>query len=176
MAEARTALAEPTDREFVITRTFDAPRSLVFRAWTEPKHMAEWWGPKSFTNPVCDMDVRPGGAWRIVMRGPDGADYPLKGVYREVIKPKLLVMTMDLSEHPDDWHDLVDPNRDKSKGRPSLDPLCTVIFEEQGGKTELTIRMSFVTANLRDAMVKMGMEPGWNQSLDRLAALLPSIS
>lgn len=166
MAEARSALAEPTD----------APRALVWKAWTEPMHMAEWWGPKSFTNPVCDMDVRPGGAWRIVMRGPDGADYPLKGVYREVVKPRLLVMTMDLSEHPDAWHDLIDPNRDKSKGPPSLDPLCTVTFEERGSKTELTIVMSFVSAGLRDAMVKMGMEPGWNQSLDRLAALLPSLS
>jgi uncharacterized protein YndB with AHSA1/START domain len=67
-------------------------------------------------------------------------------------------------------------NRDKSKGRPSLDPLCMVIFEERGGKTDLTIRMSFVSGGLRDAMVKMGMEPGWNQSLDRLAALLPSLS
>ena len=176
MAELHRALAEPTERDVFITRTFDSPRALVWKAWTEPEHMAAWWGPKSFTNPVCQTDMRPGGVWRVVMRSPDGVDYPLKGVYREVVKPKLLVMTMDLSEHPDEWHDLVDPNRDKSKGRPSLDPLCMVIFEERGGKTDLTIRMSFVSGGLRDAMVKMGMEPGWNQSLDRLAALLPSLS
>ena len=105
MAEARSALAGSTDHEVVITRRLDAPRALVWKAWTEPKHMAEWWGPKSFTNPVCDMDVRPGGAWRIVMRGPDGAEYPLKGVYREVVEPRLLVMVMDLTEHPDASHD-----------------------------------------------------------------------
>jgi uncharacterized protein YndB with AHSA1/START domain len=175
MAEKVRAVAEADEPAVVITRLLDAPHELVWQAWTEPKHMAAWWGPKGFTNPVCDMDVRPGGAWRIVMRGPDGADYPLKGVYREVVRPRLLVMLMDLSEHPDDWHDLIDPNRDKAKGRPSLDPLCAVGFEEREGKTELTIRMSFVSAGLRDAMVKMGMEPGWNQSLDRLTALLPSL-
>jgi uncharacterized protein YndB with AHSA1/START domain len=175
MAERARTVAQADEAAVVITRTFDAPRALVFKAWTEPERMAAWWGPQSFTNPVCEMDVRPGGAWRFVMRSPDGVDYPLKGVYREVVKLKLLVMTMDLSEHPDAWHDLVDPNRDKSKGRPSLDPLCTVTFEERGRKTELTIRISFVSEALRDAMVKMGMEPGWNQSLDRLAALLPSM-
>jgi uncharacterized protein YndB with AHSA1/START domain len=174
--EARSTRAAifttPSERTVVITRTLDAPRDLVWKAWTEPKHMARWWGPKTFTNPVCDMDVRPGGAWCIVMRSPDGVDYPLKGIYREVTAPGRLVMNMDLSEHPDAWHDLVDPNRDKSKGRPSLDPLCAVTFEEAGGKTKLTIRMSFESVVLREAMVKMGMEQGWNQSLNRLAELL----
>ena len=66
-------------------------------------------GPKSFTNPVCEMDVRPGGPWRIVMRSAEGVDYPLKGIYREVVAPERLVMTMDLSEHPDPWHDLLGP-------------------------------------------------------------------
>jgi uncharacterized protein YndB with AHSA1/START domain len=145
------------DRDFVISRVLDAPRALVWRAWTEPARMAEWWGPKTFTSPVCDMDVRPGGAWRIVMRFPDGTDYPLKGVYRQVVAPERLVMSMDLSEHPDAWHDRVNPNRDRSKGRSALNPLCTVTFEEEGGKTKLTIAMSFATASLRDAMVNMGM-------------------
>ena len=82
-------------------------------------------------------------------------------------------MTMDLSEHPDPWHDLVNPDRDKSKGRPPLNPLCTASFEDAGsGKTKLTITMSFATPTLRDAMVKMGMESGWNQSLDRLETLV----
>jgi uncharacterized protein YndB with AHSA1/START domain len=159
--------------DIIFTRVLDAPRELVWKAWTERKHMAQWWGPKVFTNPICEMDVRPGGAYRIVMRSPDGVDYPLKGVYREVVRPALLVMVMDLSEHPDAWHDLVDPKRDKSKGRPPLNPVCTVTFAgEAGGKTKLTIRMSFATAALRDALVKMGMEAGWSQSLDRLAELL----
>jgi uncharacterized protein YndB with AHSA1/START domain len=159
--------------DVVFTRVLDAPRELVWKAWTEPKRMAQWWGPSVFTNPVCELDARPGGTYRIVMRSPDGVDYPMQGVYREVVRPALLVMVMDLSEHPDAWHDLVDPERDKSKGKPALNPVCTVTFaDEAGGKTKLTIRMSFGTAALRDALVKIGMEAGWSQSLDRLANLL----
>ena len=74
-----TSLPASDDHEFVITTIINAPRALVFKAWTDPKQMAQWWGPKGFTNPVCEMDVRPGGAHRIVMRGPDGTDYPIKG-------------------------------------------------------------------------------------------------
>jgi uncharacterized protein YndB with AHSA1/START domain len=143
----------------------------VFRAWTEQELMAQWWGPKSFTNPVCEMDVRP--AWRIVMRSAEGVDYPLKGIYREVVWPERLVMIMDLSEHPDAWHDLLDFGRDKSKGRPSLDVVCAVTFAEEAGKTRVTIVSTFETPALRDAIVKMGIESGWNQSLDHLADLLP---
>ncbi len=87
----------PPERDFVITRVFDAPPELVFKAWTDPKHMARWWGPRIMTTPVCEMDVRPGGAYRIVMHAPDGSDYPITGVYREVTPPRRLVMTMDPS-------------------------------------------------------------------------------
>ena len=74
--------------EVVLTRTFAAPRSLVFKAWIDPEHLAQWWGPHGFTNPVRELDPRPGGRWRIVMRGPDAADHPAKGVYREVVAPE----------------------------------------------------------------------------------------
>jgi uncharacterized protein YndB with AHSA1/START domain len=132
MAESNAssgAAAQATEREFVISRAFDAPRELVFRMWTEPKHMALWWGPRTFTNPVCEMDVRPGGAYRIVMRVADGMEYPIKGIYCEVVKPERLVMTMDCSEHPDEWHDLVKPNRQKGDRNPAGEMLATVTFE-----------------------------------------------
>ncbi|HMD55276.1 MAG TPA: SRPBCC domain-containing protein, partial [Phycisphaerae bacterium] len=103
--------APSDDRDFVITRVLSAPRELVFKAWTDPRHMAQWWGPHHFTNSVCEMDVRPGGAYRIVMRSPDGIEYPINGVFREIAAPERLVMTMDCSEHPDAWHDLVNPQR-----------------------------------------------------------------
>ncbi|HKZ97783.1 MAG TPA: SRPBCC family protein [Hyphomicrobiaceae bacterium] len=168
-----TARAKPSaEREVIITRLFDAPRELVWKAWTEPRHMAAWWGPKVMTNPDCKMDVRPGGAWRIVMRAPDGTEYPVKGVYREIVAPERIVSTVDCSEHPDAWHDLVDPERDKSKRRPPLDLLWTITFEEQGRKTKLTIHTLFGTPALRDAMVKMDMDRGWSESLDKLADLL----
>lgn len=162
-------MSEP---EFVITRDFDAPRKLVWKAWTDPKRMARWWGPKIFTNPVCEMDLRPGGAYRIVMRSPDGVDYPINGVYREIAEPKRLVMTMDCSEHPAEWHDMVKPNRGKGDKNPAGVMVSTVTFEELGGKTRLTVRVGFDSSVIRDAMVKMGMNEGWSQSLERLEELL----
>lgn len=172
MAARNDPGAESADGDFVITRVFDAPRALVFRAWTDPKHMARWWGPHGFTSPVCELDVRPGGAWRIVMRGPDGAEHPAKGVYREVVAPERLVMTINHSELSDEWHDLVNPNRDKAKGKPALEALTTVTFEEYGGKTTLTIRLRFESAAVRDALLKLGMSQGWAQSLERLTDVL----
>ena len=78
---------ESDDLDFVLTRVLDAPRTLVFQAWTDPRHVTHWWGPKGFSNPVCEMDVRPGGAHRVVMRSSDGVDYPITGFYQEVVPP-----------------------------------------------------------------------------------------
>src|ERR1700720_2154803 len=100
-------------QELVFTRVFDAPRSLVFAAWTDPKHMAAWWGPKGFTNPVCELDVRPGGVIRIDMRGPDGTVYPMTGAYREVVAPERLVFTASALDE---------------KGRPLFEVLNTLTF------------------------------------------------
>lgn len=169
---ASPKLRDVDDREHVISRTFDAPRDLVWKAWTEPKRMAQWWGPNCFTNPVCDLDVRPSGAYRIVMRSPDGIDYPLKGVYREVVPPKLLVYTVDISEHPEDWHGLLKKNLEGNAADTSKPVVHRVSLEAEGAKTRVTIRQSFESAALRDAFVKMGMEQGWGQSLDRLADAL----
>ncbi|MGB9123853.1 MAG: SRPBCC domain-containing protein, partial [Candidatus Angelobacter sp.] len=85
---AESNIAQNMEQSLVITRIFDAPPDVVFKAWTDPKQMAQWWGPKNFTNPVCELDVRPGGAWRIVMRAPDGMEYISAGVYSEVVKPE----------------------------------------------------------------------------------------
>src|ERR1700683_3709541 len=92
-AESSAATGVFGEREVIITRIFDAPRELVFKAWTDPKHMIRWWGPHRFTNLVCEMDVRVGGAWHIVMHGPNGIDYPCHGVYREIVEPESLVFT-----------------------------------------------------------------------------------
>jgi uncharacterized protein YndB with AHSA1/START domain len=154
--------------EFLISRLLAAPRALVFKAWTDPKHMAQWWGPKEFTNPVCEMDLRPGGAHRVVMRGPDGTEYPIKGVYREIVVPERLVMTLDCSEHPAAWHDLVNPKRRKDDRNPAGIMLQTVTFDDLDGKTRLTIRTRFDSTAIRDAMLKIGMTEGWTESLNRL--------
>jgi uncharacterized protein YndB with AHSA1/START domain len=147
----------PVNRELVITRIFDAPRSLVFKMWTDPTHMAQWWGPRGFTNPVCDMDVRPGGAIRIVMRGPGGVDYPMTGVFHEIVAPERLIFTTAV---------------DDADGNRVLEAHNTVTFAEHGGKTTLTVRARIVKATAAAAPMLAGMEAGWGQSLERLAALV----
>jgi uncharacterized protein YndB with AHSA1/START domain len=176
MSAPTTAMSAPatvaSQNEFVITRVFHAPRELVWQAWTEPKHMAAWFGPETFTIPVCKMDLRPGGAWRLVMRGPDGSEYPLSGIYREIIRPERIVTSVDVSEHPDTWFDMVEPGRDSSKGKPRYDLGWTVTFEPVADGTKLSIHNHFPSHALRDAFVKIGMSEGWGGSLDKLSKLL----
>jgi uncharacterized protein YndB with AHSA1/START domain len=162
--------------EVVFTRIINEPRALVFKAWTDPKHMAQWWGPHTFTNPVCEMDVRAGGTYRIVMRSPDGVEYPVKGVYREIVEPERLVYTQDLAEVPADWKDLLNEKLQKAGRKLALESLMTVNFEEHDGKTKLTIRTRFNSIAVRDAMLKMQMAEGWAQSLERLEDLLQTIA
>jgi len=128
--------AMASEPEFVITRVLAAPRELVFRAWTEPEMMARWWGPHEFTNPVCRLDVRPGGAWYIVMRGSDGVEHPCKGVFREVVPPERIVMTIDHSDLPEDWHDMLDPGRPHGQARPALLGVATVDVRRAGGSDD----------------------------------------
>jgi uncharacterized protein YndB with AHSA1/START domain len=163
---------DPAEDEFLIARTFEAPRSLVFQAWTDPRQMAQWWGPHAFTIPVCEMDPRAGGEWLIVMRGTDGTDYAAQGVYREVAASERIVFTMDCSGHPAEWHDLVKPGRGADENNPAGEMVSLVTFDEHDGGTTLTIRTRFETPAIRDAMLAMGMTDGWSQSLERLDALL----
>lgn len=141
------------DREIVATRLFDAPRELVFEAWTNLKHIPHWWGPRGFATTVHEMDVRPGGVWRLTMRGPDGRDYKNRIVFIEVAKPERLVY--------------------KHEPEPGSEPVSfqsTVTFVERGGKTEVTVRMLFPSAQARDHVVKTyGAIDGVNQTLGRLA-------
>ena len=149
-------MSEPaSERELVTTRVFDAPRDLVFKAWTDPKQMAQWFPPKDFTAPVCELDVRPGGAIRIHMRGPDGSVFPGKGVFREVVPSERLVFTFE-GEGPQRIPPLV---------------LMTVVFEAQGARTKLTITHRFETVEDLEAM-RGPTNEGLGQSLDKLAALL----
>ena len=150
-----------TERLLVITRTFDAPRELVFKAWTDPKLMAQWWGPKYFTNPVCELDVRPGGAILIHMRGPDGVVYPMKGAFHEIVAPERLVFTSSAIED--------------EEGNSGLEVLTTVTFAEYEGKTKLTMQAVITKSTPDAAGAFAGMEEGWNQSLDKLEGHLANV-
>lgn len=143
--------------DLVITRVFDAPRELVFKAWTDPKHVAQWWGPHGFTNPVCELDVRPGGAIRIHMRGPDGTIYPMTGVYQEIVEPERLVFTSAALDE---------------KGNSLFEVLNTMSFAERGGKTTLTLHARVVKTTAKAAPYLEGMSEGWKQSIERLEAHL----
>ena len=145
------------EQELVLTRVFDAPRELVFKLWTDPKHVAQWWGPHGFTNPVCELDLRPGGAIRIHMRGPDGTVYPMTGVYNEVVEPERLVFTSAALD---------------ADGNPMFEVLTTVTFAEQSGKTKQILRARVIKRTAQAAPYLKGMEAGWTQSLERLAESL----
>ena len=154
-------------RDFFIERIFDAPRALVFEAWTDPKHLAQWWGPEVFTT-RCELDVRPGGAFRIVMVGL-GDEYPMTGVYREVVRPERIVYDADLSGHPESWHDRVNPGRDRKKPLPTYANTVTVTCAELDGRTKLTVRTRFESAAVRELFARIGMAQGWSESLDKLS-------
>lgn len=148
------AVAEPEERALVITRVFDAPRELVFKLWTDPTHTKRWMGPRGFSAPHLEQDLRPGGAWRTCLR-PDGGGRDLwqGGVYREIVEPERLVFTFA-------WDD--------ANGRRGHETLVTVTFAEHHGKTTMTLRQAtFETIENRD-----GHQGGWNSSFDRLGDYL----
>ncbi len=140
-----------------LTRVFDASRALVWRAWTDPSMMAQWFGPRGFTASVPELDVRVGGALRIVMHGPDGNDYPMKGVFREVVVPERLVFS-NIAIDKNDNH--------------LLEGETTVTFAERGGKTTLTLQAHAVGLVPYAPSMLAGMEAGWTQSIDKLEGLV----
>ena len=141
----------------VITRLFDAPRNLVWKAWTDPTMMAQWFGPRGFTSSVPELDVRVGGALRIVMHGPDGNDYPMKGVFREVKPSERLVFTNIAID---------------SDGNHLLEGETTVTLSEKDGKTTLVVRSHAVGKVPLAPQMLAGMEAGWTQSIDKLEELV----
>jgi uncharacterized protein YndB with AHSA1/START domain len=159
-AENRTAVTRPSDRELLFTRLFDAPRELVFIVWTDPGHLAQWWGPRGFTTSTVEMDARPGGAWRLIMHGPDGVNYKSRIVYLEVVKPERLVYK-HAGEEKDE----------------AVRFTVTVTFEEAGGKTRLNMRMVFESAAEREHVTtRYGAEKGATETLERLQEHLATIA
>jgi len=143
----------------MMTRSFDAPRSLVFDAHTKPEHLVHWFGPRGHTLSVCTVDLRPGGAWRFVLREPDGREMGMKGVYREIVRPARLVYT----EIFDDFEEMAGES------------IVTTIFEELDGKTKVTSTSVYRSKEIRDAVVQSGMEYGAAETYDRLAEYLATV-
>ncbi|MPZ09327.1 MAG: SRPBCC domain-containing protein [Kiloniellaceae bacterium] len=137
------------------TRHFSAPRDLVFKLWTDPAHLAKWWGPAGFTNPVCEFDARAGGHIYIDMRAPDGTVYPMEGTVEEILPPERLVLRCTCCG--DD------------SGEPGIESITTVTFETEPGGTRLVVEARVTKAEAFAADALAGMEQGWSETLDRLA-------
>jgi uncharacterized protein YndB with AHSA1/START domain len=147
--------------DLVITRVIDAPRERVFQAWTEPGQLVQWWGPRGMTTPVCEMDLRPGGIFRTVMRAPDGTEYPNTGVFLEVRAPEQLVFS-----------DAYEPG-----WKPAPEPFMTAVirFEKEGRGTKIVARALHRSLAAREKHEKMGFHTGWGEMLDRLAEAVSSV-
>ncbi|HZO56768.1 MAG TPA: SRPBCC family protein [Bryobacteraceae bacterium] len=143
----------PTDREVVLTRVFDAPRQLVYDAFSKPELLKRWFGPRGWSLVVCEVDHRVGGSFRFVMRGPDGKDMGMRGVYREIVPPERSVHMESFDDYPGESQ-------------------VTAVFTEQDGKTTLTATVLYPSKEVRDAVIQMGMEDGAAESYDKLAELL----
>jgi len=154
--DSKHTLSTPTDREIVITRMFDAPRDLVFEAHTSCEHLTKWWGPRRYEVADCDVDFRPGGAWRMVHRA-EGEEHEFRGEYREIVRPERITWTFEWMGMP---------------GHVSVD---TIVFEDQDGKTLVTTTSVFDTVQDRDGMLQSGMESGLAETWSRLDEYLETL-
>jgi uncharacterized protein YndB with AHSA1/START domain len=148
---------EPATCDVTVSRVFDAPRALVFRTWTEPRHLAQWWGPRGFTNPVCELDFRVGGPILVHTHAPDGRVFLMKGTVREFIAPARIVLAAVATD---------------GAGNPLIEGLITATFEEQDGRTKVTVREQAVAlASAGEPMIAR-MEVSWIESLGRIEGVV----
>jgi uncharacterized protein YndB with AHSA1/START domain len=153
-----TAFTTPSDRELVATQVVDAPRKLVFDIWTNRKHVPHWMtGPDGWTMPVCEIDLRPGGAWRFVWRRPEGAEMEMRGVYQEITPPERLVNT---EAWGGDWPET----------------LNTLVLTEENGRTTMTCTLLYPSKEARDRALATGMKEGWSKSYERLDEYLRTMA
>jgi len=148
-------VAIPTEREIVMTRVFDAPRNLVFDAFSKPELLKRWFGPRGWSLVVCEVDFKVGGKWRFVLRGPDGTEMGMRGVYREIAPPERTVHLEMFDDYPGE-------------------SIVTAVFVEENGKTTMTATVLYESQVIRDAVIKSGMEHGAAETYDKLAEYLAS--
>ncbi|MCI0351481.1 MAG: SRPBCC family protein [Acidobacteriales bacterium] len=148
-------VSTPSEREIVLTRVFNAPRNLVFEAFSKPELLKRWFGPRGWSLAVCEVDFRVGGGFRFVLRGPDGTEMGMRGVYHEIAPPERSVHMESFDDFPGESQ-------------------VTAIFSEQDGKTTLTATVLYPSQEVRDAVIQSGMEHGAAESYDKLAEMLAS--
>jgi uncharacterized protein YndB with AHSA1/START domain len=146
---------EAHQRTISLTRTFDAPPARVFEAWTDPGQIVQWWAPEGFSVTTCEVEARVGGAFRLCMRSPEGDDYWMRAVYREIVRPERLHFTFEA---------------DDEAGKPAIFGFVNATFADDGGRTALTVQVSANGSNPKAAAMLQGMQEGWNQALAGLEA------
>ena len=146
----------PTEREIVMTRVFDAPRQLVYDAFRKPELLKRWFGPRGYSLVVCEVDFRIGGGFRFVLRGPDGKDMGMRGVYTELAPPERSVHMESFDDYPGESQ-------------------VTAVLTERDRKTTLTVSVLYPSQMVRDIVANSGMEHGAAESYDKLAELLPEL-
>jgi uncharacterized protein YndB with AHSA1/START domain len=155
MKNTRTLkVTTPTDREILLTRVFNAPRSVVFDALTQPELLKRWFGPRGWTLTTSEVDLKVGGKWRSIMRGPDGRDMGMSGVYQQIMRPEGFISTESFDDFPGE-------------------SLNTIKLFEENGKTTLTCSILYPSKEVRDMVIQSGMEHGAAETYDRLAEILP---
>jgi uncharacterized protein YndB with AHSA1/START domain len=152
------AVTTPSDREIRMTRLFDAPRALLFEAHTKPEHLARWWGPRTHKMVQCEMDFRPGGKYRFVLRTENGKEYAFRGEFREIVPPERLAWTFEY------------------EGMPGHISVETLTFTEKDGKTLLTATAVYGSLEERNGVMQSGMESGARESWDRLSELVATLA
>ena len=159
-SDTRTTVARTGEREMVVSRVFDAPRDLVWKAWTDPEALKQWWGPRAWPTTYCTIDLRVGGAWHYRMTGPDGAESWGKGIYQEITPPERLVYIDVFS----------DAEGNTNESMPTLE--VTVEFHDRDGKTEVVSTSQTATKEQLDALLGMGVVEGVSETWDRLEEYL----
>ena len=155
-----------------VTRVFRAPRAFVYAAWTDATHLAQWFGPEVASIPECVANARVGGRWRVVMRMPDGIDYPIDGTFVELVPHEKIVFTMNTDRHPDAWHKMIDDARPVPTGAKGSPITTTVLLTERDGFTTMKVMQAFDVETDAGVHYSMGARDGWGQSFDKLERLL----
>jgi uncharacterized protein YndB with AHSA1/START domain len=163
---------ELKEKTLNIRRQFDAHKNVVFQVWTEPKYITYWWGPQYSITPICEVNFHVGGEYRLAFQMKDGVLYPIKGLYKEIIKNEKIIYTVNLEGHPKSWKELILKKIGNNIDESPWESFVTVSFIENDTKTEVTISSVFKSNAIRDAFYNLGMVTGWSESLEKLDDLL----
>ena len=176
MKNSQSLHLEVIEKAFVITRILDAPVAMVYKAWTDAKQFSRWWGPHTFTNPTCEIDLRVGGKLLVLMASPEGEANPLRGEFLEIVPNEKIVLRMLMNDHTKDWHAIVNTARGLSPDAAPANLISKILFEDVNGKTKLTISQHFDHNTDRDAFLQLGATIGWGQSRAKMDSLLATLS